>query len=113
MIVCEYGPFFGGGASTLPFSNTLNLTFTPNPCQAEGGGIFDVLSDEEDLWMVEPSGLSAHASPAQARGWAAHGDRGRPARGPSPEVVRRVRWVCAATQGLQPIVCGHELWRIH
>ena len=50
------------------------------PCQAEGGGgIFDVLSDEEDLWLVEPSAPSADGSPAQTRGWAA--------RDLSPEVV--------------------------
>lgn len=63
--------------------------------QAEGGGIFDVLSDGEDCWMAEPSGLSADDPSLQERGrW---GDElADTARDLSPEVLGPARWACCA-----------------
>ena len=51
-----------------------------------------MLSDGEDCWMAEPSGLSADDSPAQRRQPAAHGERAGVARAPSPEVTGPARW---------------------
>ena len=67
-------------------------------CQAEGGGIFDVLSDEEDCWMAEPSGLSDNDTPVQVRGWAAHGEHAGADRRQSFEAAALTRWVCRAPQ---------------
>ena len=76
--------------------------------QAEGGGIFDVLSDEEELWMVEPSIPSANGSPAQACGWAANGERDGPSRDLSPDSGGPPRWVCSATKHPGWYVMSHN-----
>ena len=53
--------------------------------QADGGGIFDVLSDEEECWMPESSGLSMEESPMREHGRAAHDEHGVDASQPAVE----------------------------
>jgi hypothetical protein len=59
--------------------------------QAEGGGIFDVLSDEEDCWMPELSGMSWEESPVRALGWAARDGHEVEASRPSLKVLDSTR----------------------